>query len=52
MTGGLSDLTQAGRAVAEARSLDAVGVRLREIYRRERILPALPAPVRERHARA
>lgn len=52
LTGGLSDLTQAGRAVAEARSLDAVGVRLREIYRRERILPALPAPVRERHARA
>ena len=37
-----------GRAVAEERSLEAVGQRLREIYRQENILP-LPAPA---HARA
>ena len=30
-----------GRAVAEERSLEAVGQRLREIYRRENILPLL-----------
>lgn len=52
LAGTLSDLTEEGRAVAAARSLDAVGLRLREIYRRERILPALPAPVRKRRARA
>ena len=48
----LPDLTAAGRAVAESRSLERVGARLREIYRRERILPparqspaaSIPAP--------
>ena len=44
----LPDLTAAGRAVAEERSLEAVGRQLREIYRRENILP-LPAPA---HAQA
>ena len=35
----LPDLTAAGRCVAETRSLEAVGERLRDIYRREQILP-------------
>ena len=48
----LPDLTTAGRSLAEARSLEAVGTRLREIYRRERILPSLPEPLPQRHARA
>lgn len=52
LAGSLPDLTPAGRATAESRSLEAVGARLREIYCRERILPPLPAPVRQRHARA
>ena len=52
LAGSLPDLTSAGRATAESRSLEAVGKKLREIYRRERILPPLPAPVRQRHARA
>lgn len=39
------DLTAAGREVAESRSLEAVGKRLKDIYRRERILPPLPAPL-------
>jgi len=52
LAGSLPDLTPAGRATAESRSLEAVGKKLREIYRRERILPPLPAPVRQRHARA
>lgn len=52
LSGSLPDLTAAGRAVAESRSLEAVGARLREIYCRERILPPLPAPVQQRHARA
>ena len=52
LSGALPDLTSAGRATAESRSLEAVGKKLREIYRRERILPPLPAPVRQRHARA
>ena len=39
----LPDLTAAGRAVAESRSLRTVGERLQGIYRRERILP----PARE-----
>ena len=45
----LPDLTDAGRAVAEERSLEAVGRRLREIYRRERILPPAPEPLPRRH---
>ena len=48
LSGTLPDLTAAGRAVAEERSLEAVGHQLREIYRREGILP-LPAPA---HAKA
>ena len=48
LSGALPDLTAAGRAVAGERSLEAVGQRLREIYRRENILP-LPVPA---HARA
>ena len=52
LSGALPDLTSAGRTTAESRSLEAVGTRLREIYCRERILPPLPAPVRQRHARA
>lgn len=48
----LPDLTPAGRGLAEARSLEAVGARLREIYRRERILPPLPEPLPQRHVRA
>lgn len=43
LTKTLPDLTAAGRAVAESRSLEQVGKELREIYRRERILPPLPA---------
>lgn len=48
----LPDLTAAGRGVAESRSLEAVGKRLKDIYRRERILPPLPAPAPCRHANA
>lgn len=48
LSGSLPDLTAAGRAVAEERSLEAVGRQLREIYRRENIL-LLPAPA---HAQA
>ena len=43
----LPDLTAAGRAVAEGRSLEQVGKRLKAIYREERILPA-PLPERKR----
>lgn len=52
LAGTLPDLTAAGRAVAESRSLEAVGIRLREIYCRERILQPAPSLVRRRHARA
>lgn len=52
LSGALPDLTAAGRAAAESRSLEAVGAELREIYRRERILPPLPTPVPRRRARA
>lgn len=45
----LPDLTPAGRVLAEEHSLEAVGVRLREIYRRQRILPPLPDPLPKRH---
>ena len=44
LSGTLPDLTAAGRAVAQARSLEAVGDRLREIYRAAQFLPA-PTPV-------
>ena len=52
LAGTLPDLTAAGRQAAEERSLEAVGERLKEIYRRERILPPLPAPLKHRRARA
>ncbi len=52
LDGALPDLTRAGRELAETRSLEAVGRRLREIYRRERILPPLPEPLPQRHAKA
>lgn len=52
LTGTAPDLTAAGRAVAEERSLEAVAVRLREIYRQTRILPPLPAPLQRRRAQA
>lgn len=48
----LPDLTAARRRTAQTRSLEAVGVRLLEIYRRERILPPLPVSVSRRHAKA
>ena len=48
----LPDLTRAGRAVAEARSLEQVGMRLRDIYLRERVLPPLPAALPKKHVRA
>ena len=52
LAGDLLDLTAAGRQAAEERSLDAVGERLKDIYRRERILPPLPAPMPRRRAKA
>jgi len=48
----LPDLTAGGRAVAESRSLEQVGMRLRDIYLRERVLPPLPAALPQKHARA
>jgi len=48
----LPDLTAAGRAVAEARSLEQVGKRLREIYLEERVLPPLPQALPQKHAKA
>ena len=39
----LPDLTAAGRAVAESRSLEQVGKRLKAIYLEQRVLPPLPA---------
>ena len=51
LDGELPDLTAAGRAVAESRSLERVGVRLREIYREQRILPPLPSALPQKHAR-
>lgn len=52
LDGTLPDLTAAGRAVARARSLEAVGRCLEEIYRRERILHPAPAPLPPRRVRA
>ncbi|WP_295582619.1 glycosyltransferase family 4 protein [uncultured Oscillibacter sp.] len=51
LDGTLPDLTAAGRAVALRRSLLAVGLQLQEIYRRERILPPLPAPLPARQVK-
>ena len=39
----LPDLTAAGRAAAESRSLEQVGRRLKAIYLEQRVLPPLPA---------
>ena len=47
----LPDLTAAGRAVAESRSLERVGKRLKEIYLEERILPPLPQALPQQHVR-
>ena len=52
LAGTLPDLTAAGRQAAEERSLEAVGECLKDIYRKERILPPLPAPLKHRRARA
>ena len=48
----LPDLTAAGRAVAESRSLERVGRKLRAIYLRERVLPPLPAALPQKQVRA
>ena len=52
LAGDLPDLTDAGRRTAEERSLKAVGERLKDIYRWERILPPLPTPMPRRRAKA
>ena len=52
LAGTLPDLTAGGLAVAESRSLEQVGRELREIYRRERILPPLPAALPQKQAKA
>ena len=52
LAGTVPDLTAAGRQAAEERSLETVGERLKDIYRKERILPPLPAPLKHRRARA
>ena len=48
----LPDLTAAGRAVAQARSLEQVGKRLRAIYLEQRVLPPLPQALPQKQARA
>ena len=48
----LPDLTAAGRSVAESRSLEQVGKRLREIYLEQRVLPPLPAALQQKRAQA
>ncbi|MDE6454613.1 MAG: glycosyltransferase, partial [Dysosmobacter sp.] len=48
----LPDLTAAGRAVAESRSLEEVGKRLRAIYLEQRVLPPLPQALPQKQARA
>lgn len=52
LAGTLPDVTPAGRRVAQARSYEAVGRRLRDIYRREGILPLGTAPLSRQHANA
>ncbi len=49
LNGTLPDLTAAGRAVAEERSLEQVGRRLKEIYLEERVLPPLPQALPQKH---
>ena len=48
----LPDLAAAGRAVAQARSLEQVGKRLRAIYLEQRVLPPLPQALPQKQARA
>ena len=48
----LPDLTAAGRAVAQARSLEQVGKRLRAIYLEQRVLPPLPQALPQKQVRA
>nr|WP_325300495.1 glycosyltransferase family 4 protein [uncultured Oscillibacter sp.] len=48
----LPDLTAAGRAVAESRSLEQVGQRLKAIYLEQRVLPPLPQALPRKQARA
>ena len=50
LNGTLPDLTAGGRAVARSRSLEAVGLHLQDIYRREHILSPAPAPALQWHA--
>ena len=53
LDGTLPDLTEAGRRVAEERSMAAMGEQLREVYRRMEILPeAQPAHPQRNQARA
>ena len=52
LEGTLPDLTAAGRAVAESRSLERVGERLRAIYLEQRVLPPLPQALPQKQARA
>ena len=48
----LPDLTAAGRAVAESRSLEQVGKRLKAIYLEQRVLPPLPQALPQKQVRA
>ena len=48
----LPDLTAAGRAVAESRSLEQVGKRLTAIYLEQRVLPPLPQALLQKHVQA
>ena len=48
----LPDLTAAGRAVAESRSLEQVGKRLKEIYLEQRVLPPLPQALPQKQVQA
>ena len=51
LDGTLRDITSAGRAVAESRSLEQVGKCLKEIYLKERVLPPLPTALPQKKAR-
>lgn len=48
----LPDLTAAGRAVAESRSLEQVGKRLKAIYLEQRVLPPLPQALPQKQVQA
>lgn len=51
LDGTLRDITSAGQAVAESRSLEQVGKCLKEIYLKERVLPPLPTALPQKKAR-